>query len=275
MPDLQPVSGDPFAPQMVPVSGDPFAPRTVPVSGNPFDPAAIASMTHAAPEQVQPYMHPNVPATASAVAGFASGGLQGAGVPLPGWAAHNPVQEALQNPDINAALGMARPWGYWGGEGLTLLRRSVEAGKTQQEIALEHGLDQSTVAQILKKYGLQTANSRGPRPKSDEDIHNLEQMINKGMTWQAIADNLGVKSAGSVRNLAKRYGLTGEQSFGVAPVKSVPAKLSEDVTQTLYGEPAPRPSPKSASPAPNVRLEPVEHNPFSAEDERIFGYREQ
>jgi hypothetical protein len=72
---------------------------------DPFDQSSD-QMTHqpvAAP--VQPYMSPNVPPALQAIAGFLSGGLQGAGMPMPGWMQSNPVQAALQNPDNQTALG--------------------------------------------------------------------------------------------------------------------------------------------------------------------------
>ena len=71
----------------------------------PLTPMQQALMTHQAqqPNPAQPY----IDATNQGVgvlSQFLSHGLQGTGV-LPGWLNQNPVQQALQNPDNQAAMG--------------------------------------------------------------------------------------------------------------------------------------------------------------------------
>lgn len=196
MPDLEPVSHDPFATQLMPVNGDPFA-----------------GMTHQSDQTAQPYMHPNVPAAARAIAGFATGGLQGAGVPLPDWAASNPVQRALQNPDNTSGIGATLP------------------------------------------------------------IGTLQKLLNKGLSYSQIGKELGVSRnvvAGNVRDL----GLSAKQ--GKEPYvseieksgfdSSYFSKQSRDIGRGYRQQPS--------MPKFKFNLEPVQHDPFAAENERIFGYKE-
>jgi hypothetical protein len=103
-----------------------------------------------------------------ALKGFATGGLQGAGVPLPSWLASNPVQRAVQNPDNMAAMGMAIP-------NAAALAQALKAGKSYADIAKEFGTTRSAVAGKVRDWGLkgQTANTRtGAPPGGPQNFTN-------------------------------------------------------------------------------------------------------
>lgn len=175
------------------------------VSGNrpmptPFDPdrpefynyrvSDESDMTHRQTQPAQPYMHPNVPAAASAVAGFASGGLQGAGVPLPDWAASNPVQRALQNPDIEAAMGMAAPFR---GKPITAYHGSPhdfekfdtsKIGTGEGAQAYGHGLYFAENEGVAKDYQRRLAPGTPDRVRPDE-----KAIADYKPQWDAIVAN--------------------------------------------------------------------------------------
>lgn len=156
--DLTPVDHNPFDASDVAL-GVPVDQRRGRLVINPGSEEA-ASMTHASPMQSQPYMHPNVPAAARTIANFAQGGLQGAGVPMPSWMANNPVQEALQNPDNTAAMGMAIPLGGKPAGLSDVLPRGQSAMATDRPIHPDV---------LAAMHGEQTA---GPAPAlGGRDIH--------------------------------------------------------------------------------------------------------
>lgn len=84
-----------------------------------------------------------------ALKGFATGGLQGAGVPLPGPLQSNPIQQALQNPDNQAALGIAR---------IPLSAEKIIAMRAQgmgpKEIANQLGVHRNTIQNRVNELGL-------------------------------------------------------------------------------------------------------------------------
>src|SRR5882672_2625645 len=68
------------------------------------------TMTHEAegPDPAQPYLD-RASQWARSGLGFATGGLQGAGMPMPDWMRSNPVQRALQNPGQCRGHGDGEP----------------------------------------------------------------------------------------------------------------------------------------------------------------------
>jgi hypothetical protein len=100
-----------------------------------------------------------------ALRGFATGGLQGAGVPLPGWLQSNPVQGALQNPDNMAAAGMAIP-------NAQALAAALKAGKSYSQIAKDFDVTRGTVAGKVRDWGLAQDQSRIGYPRNAVNYRN-------------------------------------------------------------------------------------------------------
>lgn len=157
MPDLEPVSHDPFATQLMPVGGDPFA-----------------SMTHLPDQPAQPYMHPNVPAAANAIVGFAGGGLQGAGVQGPDWWQSNPIQRALQNPDNEIAMGALAKVpvreGLLGKFKLEDLHQDFQAGLNNQQIANKYNVTKEAIQQRRTQMGYPQKPRGRPWPSRLEPV---------------------------------------------------------------------------------------------------------
>lgn len=94
-----------------------------------------------------------------ALKGFATGGLQGAGAPLPSWLQSNPVQRALQNPDNQLALGIARI--PLSAEKIIAMR---SAGMGPKAIADELGVHRNTIQNRVNELGLDKVGPKFARP---------------------------------------------------------------------------------------------------------------
>lgn len=169
-----------------------------------ISPAAAEQMTHKAEDRPAPYMHPNVPPATAAVAGFARGGLQGAGAPMPDWMQSNPVQRALQDPDNQIALEAFSP--------LQAARVSelVQKGYSAQSIADELGVGRTSVQRHLASTGERTAASENPSFWDDPaNVEGLKQGIGRGLSHSAIAANLGT-TKGNISSKIDRLRAAGE-----------------------------------------------------------------
>src|SRR5258708_1309678 len=107
------------------------------------DDVAPRMVTHQAekPNRAQPVIDPAKGYGGTAL-GFATGGLQGAGMPMPDWMRSNPVQRAVQNPDNAAAMGMANPTPVIAGNAARIARitEMLEAGHGTKVIAKDIGV---------------------------------------------------------------------------------------------------------------------------------------
>lgn len=208
-------------------------PNLDPVNGDPF-----ASMTHQPERRAQPYMHPKVPEIVETINNFYRGGLQGAGMQMPAWMQSNPVQRMLQNPDNQAALEGMFPGGrYKIPISKESLQSSLSKGLTHEEIAQLAGVDRKTIQSRLKEYGLSA--TRVPKVRLTPRVGEEAEI-----------------EARNKQQLAERA-FKGE-SLGQAKVN--------------YGVPAKPAGKKVTTPKLKFTLEPVEHDPFAEENERIFKY---
>jgi len=171
------------------------------------------TMTHEAegPDPAQPYLDRASQCARSGL-GFATGGLQGAGMPMPDWMRSNPVQRALQNPDNAAAMGMANPTPVIAGKGmLARFNDLVAQGYGRQAIADELGIGKASVGRQLAKSGQKTAAAENPSfwEANPDSIDQMKTMLKQGMSHAKIAEKLGT-SPGNVSQKVSRLLDAGE-----------------------------------------------------------------
>lgn len=179
------------------------------------DVADRMSMTHEAeqPNPAQPYLDQAAQYGRTAL-GFAQGGLQGAGVPMPDWMRSNPVQRALQNPDINLALEAA----FWKNPAMAARADDLIAkGYGRQAIADELGVGKASVGRYLEHSGQTTAAAENPSFWDDPaNIEGLKQGVRQGLSHTEIAKKLGT-TPGSVSGKLYKLINAGEELPGYQP----------------------------------------------------------
>ena len=166
------------------------------------------SMTHQAEGEnpAQPYLD-RATQYARTGLGFATGGLQGAGMPMPDWMRSNPVQSALQNPDNAAAMGMASPIPVIAGNPAMIARFNdlVARGYTQRAIADELGIGKASVGRYLNRSNQTTAAAEDPGfwESNSGSVDQLQAWLAQGLSQSAIAQKLGT-TPGNVASKLKR-----------------------------------------------------------------------
>jgi AcrR family transcriptional regulator len=146
---------------------------------------------------------------------FATGGLQGAGMPMPDWMRSNPVQRVLQNPDNAAAMGMANPTPAIAGNPKVIARvkEMLEQGYGAASIANDLGIAKSSVQRWLANTGQKTAAQENPQIWGGypEAVDDLREGIKNGLSFEKIAAKIGV-SPGNVWHKFKSLRAAGEFS---------------------------------------------------------------
>src|SRR5258707_2055181 len=244
MPELVPVDHDPFASQFMPVDHDPWAPGApslnfTPVEHDPFavsqDSTLSASMTHQPeqPNSAQPYID-------TAQRYLQSGDYDP--VHLPGTRPADYLRELSRNPDILAKnieqagnfnfVGVAgRPRGYWSeGEGVDILKRLNDEGKSQAEIADILGLSRPRTSFLFKQHGLEPNFTRTEfgLPRAEIDIDKAKAMMKAGMSLSEMGREFGVSNA-TVHRKLKDAGLKSSVEPGRKVIdEPLPASASTD-----------------------------------------------
>ena len=155
------------------------------------------TMTHQAEGEnpAQPYLD-RATQYARTGLGFATGGLQGAGMPMPDWMRSNPLQRVLQNPDNQIAMGAA-----WSPAELQQLRGLVAAGKSRTEIAAAFPDRQLPgIRSKMSALGLRTTERNeyvAPTALWTDPAKTarIDDLVARGYSQRAIADELGIGKA--------------------------------------------------------------------------------
>lgn len=76
-------------------------------------------------------------------------------------------------------------------------------GKTQSEIAEEHGITASTVSHYMKKYGIETRGHQVTDERLDDPEWLGKKYIDEDLTMQEIAEEVGCSDGTVMRRLRK------------------------------------------------------------------------
>ena len=86
------------------------------------------------------------------------------------------------------------------------LAERLAAGRSVESIAREAGRHPSTVAYWMEKFGLESQHAARHRPRGGIPEEVLRELVDRGLSVRAIAEELGVSYA-TVQHWLKRYGL--------------------------------------------------------------------
>lgn len=97
-----------------------------------------------------------------------------------------------------------REHGFWleGGEGYNAILKAIREDRPMNEVARDFGVTPATISQVAKKAGI----SIPPRAKPRVDVSDIEQLMDKGLTWKQIGARLGMTGSNAWQ-LAARNGL--------------------------------------------------------------------
>jgi hypothetical protein len=165
------------------------------------DPVADALMMTHQPQQPNP-----VPEHLNSIVNFLQGGLQGAGAlsGAPQWMQSNPIQQAVQNPDNQLAMGMVSPLKGAVPENIaaaaTQYRGKVYTGNVHvqslEAAAKDHGMD---ISQFIDKV-----NKEAGKSEATNDLNGFVTSMGRFVSREEarkIADQ-----ADQLTNLAKKEG---------------------------------------------------------------------